>query len=175
MWERLATPKEPGWGWLCLAYPMSSVGRSGGSQVAFRMCAGFTRCVLHRRPHHTPCPSMGSLSFALVLWWAGRLWDGLITAGGCCVGSLCPPGSGWPLACLSGRWWLPGDPPSIPLGDYSPVTMTIERSAKRSCVIPGSVSGIRSSAGGRARAQPAPLQARQLDLPPRAHPQSPAS
>lgn len=134
----------------------------------FHTCAG---C----RPHHTPCPSVGSLCSAPVLWWAVRLWGGLITAGGCRVGSLCPPGSGWPLACLSSRWWLPGDPPSIPPGDYSPVTMTMERSGKRSCVIPGSVGGIRSSAGGRARAQPASLQAHQLDCPPRAQPQSQTS
>lgn len=50
-----------------------------------------------------------------------------------------------------------------------------DRKVSKKILCDSRVGGIRSSAGGRARAQPAPPQAHQLDCPPRAHPQSPAS
>lgn len=121
-----------------------------GSPGCFQDVGWFhTSCAPLQTPSH-PISSMGSL----VLWWAVRLWGGLITTGGWHVGSLCLPGSGWPLACLSSRWWLPGDPPCVPPGDYSPVTMTIERSAKRSCVIPGSAGLGAVQEGGLEPSQP---------------------
>lgn len=125
-----------------------------GSPGCFQDCGLVSHIVCSVADLITPHVLYGLLVLCPVLWWAVRLWGGLITAGGWCLGSLCPPGSGWPLACLSSRWWLPGDLPSVPPGNYSPVTMTIERSAKRSCVIPGSVGLGAVQEGGLEPSQP---------------------
>lgn len=105
MWEPLAAPKEPGWGWLCPAYLMSPVGRSGGPQVAFRVCAGFTHRVLRCRPHHTPCSSLGSLSFALVgseaLGWFDHSW-GLVC--GICLSAWIRVATGLPEQQMVAAW-----------------------------------------------------------------------